>query len=303
VTPEAGGRQPKHKETKMTRAAYTKLGQDLQLANYRPSTMKAYRRCVERFLGHYRRPVAELREQEVRGFLLHLINEKKAGPENEKMHLAALRFFFETTLGRPEEVVRIPWPKVPRRLPDILSGTEVEKLLLAVEPPKYRAVVVATYAAGLRISEGCSLLTSDIDSKRMLIHVRNGKRGRDRYVMLAQRLLVLLREYWKLTRPAGPYLFPGQEAGAPVSPTAVRCALRGAAEKTGLTKRVTPHTLRHAFATHLLETGTDIRTIQVLLGHSSIRSTTIYTRVSTQHIGRVTSPLDRLGTREGAVLG
>ncbi len=283
--------------------AYTKLGQDMQLANYRPSTMKAYQRCVERFLAHYRRPVAKLREEEIRGFLLHLINEKKAGPENEKMHLAALRLFFETTLGRPEEVVRIPWPKVPRRLPDILSGTEVEKLLLAVDPPKYRAVVVATYAAGLRIGEGCSLQTSDIDSKRMLIHIRNGKRGRDRYVMLAQQLLVLLREYWKLTRPTGPYLFPGQEAGASVSPTAVRCALRVAVEKTGLTKRVTPHTLRHAFATHLLETGTDIRTIQVLLGHSSIRSTTIYTRVSTQHIGRVMSPLDRLGTKEGAVLG
>jgi site-specific recombinase XerD len=219
------------------------------------------------------------------------------------MHVAALKFLYGTTLRRPEEIVTLPWPKVPHRLPDILSGTEVDQLLGAVEPLFYRAVVMTAYGSGLRISEACSLHVEDVDSKRKLIHVRDGKRARDRYVPLPDRLREFLREYWRQTRPPGPFLFPGAKPGRPISPHSVRNALAKGIRKSGIKKRIKMHTLRHSFATHLLEAGTDIRVIQALLGHASIRTTARYTQVSQQHVGRVTSPLDILGTDKARVLG
>jgi len=241
-------------------------------------------------------------ETEVRAFLLHMVTAGKSIP-NRKLHVAALKFLYKVTLSRPEEVVRIPWPKVARPLPDVLSGSEVERLLAAVESRKYRMVLMAAYGAGLRVSEACGLSVEDIDSARGLLHVRDGKRGRDRYVMLPTRLLLALREYWRAERLSGTRLFPGSVPGQCVSHEAVRAALRKAVAACRLTKRVTTHTLRHSFATHLLEGGTDIRTIQVLLGHASIRTAAIYTHISVSHIGRTRSPLDLLGTPEGAVLG
>jgi site-specific recombinase XerD len=243
-----------------------------------------------------------LGEKEIRDFLLDLLERRKAAPTALKMHVAGIKFLYTHTLKRPEEVARIPWPKVPKPLPDILSGSEIEQLLSHVTSLKHRAVLMTAYGAGMHISEACSLHISDIDSKRDLIHIRDGKRGRDRYVMLSQRLLLFLRGYYKLTRPRGPYLFPGNNPDHPISDTSVRSALGQAAKTMGIQKRVTPHVLRHSFATHLLETGTDIRTIQVLLGHGSIRTTTRYAQVSTSHIGRTKSPLDLIGTPEGAVL-
>ena len=210
------------------------------------------------------------------------------------MHVAALRFLYTTTLRRPEEVVRIPWPKVPRTLPDILSRDEVLRLLDRVGNIKHRAVLSCAYGAGLRITEACSLTVKDLDSQRGLIHVRKGKRQLDRYVMLSERLLLLLREYWRQVRPEPPLLFPGEVSGQPISPRTVRESLKKAAVGLGIQKRVTPHSLRHAFATHLLEAGTDIRVIQALLGHGSIRSTQRYTAVSRRHVGRVKSPLDEV---------
>jgi len=276
---------------------------DLEMRGYSQSTQEQYLRCARRFVAHFMRPPTELGIEEVRGFLLHLLRVKKASSAVHKMHVAGLKFLFTYTLGRPEVSVRIPWPKVPRPLPEILSGTEVERLLQSVSSVKYRAVLSTTYGAGLRISEVCSLHIRDIDSVRMLIHVRDGKRGRDRYVMLASGLLLLLREYWRLYRPAGPFLFPSTAtADAHVCHATVRKALRSAVQEAGITKRVTPHLLRHAFATHLLEAGAEVRTIQVLLGHSSIRTTTRYTKVSTSMVGRTKSPLDILGTPEGRVL-
>jgi len=241
-------------------------------------------------------------EAEVRAFLLHLLKSGK-GPSVVKMHVAAVKFLYGVTLQRPEEVVRLPWPKVARPLPDVLSGSEVERLLAAVESRKYRMVLMAAYGAGLRVSEACGLSVEDIDSARGLIHIRDGKRGRDRYVMLPTRLLLALREYWRAEKLVGTRLFPGSVPGQCVSHEAVRDGLRKAVTACRLTKRVTTHTLRHSFATHLLEGGTDIRTIQVLLGHASIRTATIYTHISVSHIGRTRSPLDLLGTPEGAVLG
>ena len=267
---------------------------DLTLRRYSKSTINEYVRCAKAFAAFCRVSPRELGEEEIRRFLLHLVEEKKARPATHKMYVAALKFLYGATLGRPEVAVRIPWPKVPRSLPDILSLDEVQRLLGAIASVMHRVILMAIYGAGLRISEACSLEVGDIDSARGVIHVREGKRGRDRYVMLSPRLLAALRTYWKQARPTGPAIFPGQEPGSCISANAVRDALRTAVAETTITKHVTPHVLRHSFATHLLEGGTDLRVIQVLLGHGSIRTTTRYTQVSTAHIGRTTSPLDRL---------
>jgi site-specific recombinase XerD len=280
-----------------------KMIQDLQLRRYAPSTCKNYVDCARAFVAYHGRPAEQMGEREVRQFLLHLVLEKKAGAATQKMHVAGIRFLYTETLGRPEVVAHIPWPKVRQALPPILSGTEVDRLLGAVESVKYRAIIMTTYGSGLRISEVCRLRTDDIDSRRMLIHIRHGKGDRDRYVTLPERVLFTLRKYWKLERPKGPALFAGQQPGSCVSDSAVRNNLRAAAEKAKLTKRVTPHCLRHSFGTHLLELGTDLRVIQMLLGHRSIRTTLRYTRVTDKHLARVVSPVDVLGTPKAKLLG
>ena len=272
-----------------------KMKADLKLRRYRARTVGEYLRCARKFVEYHWRPAEEMGEQEVRQFLLYLTDGRQVSAANHKMHVAAIKFLYGITLDRPEVAVRFPWPRVPVKLPDILDRGEVLRLLDAVESIKYRGILMTAYAAGMRIGEACSLKTTDIDSRRGLIHIRDGKRGRDRFVMLSPRLLAFLREYWKATRPTGPELFPGQAAGRSVSPEAVRVALRKAVARAGIKKRVTPHVLRHCFATHLLEGGEDIRTIQVLLGHGSIRTTARYTQVSERHIGRTQSPLDGLG--------
>ena len=199
------------------------------------------------------------------------------------------------TLDRPGEVRRIPFPRrVRERLPEILSVSEVERLLGAVSRPKHRAMLMVAYGAGLRVSELCALIPTDIDSQRMLIRVRAGKGDKDRYVMLSPRLLATLRAYWRLRPPRGPYLFPSPRPGKALSRMAVFHVVRRAARRAGLRKRVNPHMLRHCFATHLLEAGTDIRVIQVLLGHRSLRTTARYVLVSREHVGTVKSPLDAL---------
>ena len=280
-----------------------KMTEDLMLRCYSPSTQYRYVQYAKRFYEHFMRSPAKMGEEEIRQYLLFLKEEKKVGPSTLKGNVASLKFLYTHTLQMPEEVAHIPWPKVTRPLPDILSGSEVECLLTSIYSLKHRVVVMAAYGAGLRVGEACSLKVEDIDSKRMLIHIRGSKQGQDRYLMLPERLLIWLREYWRLTRPPKPWLFPGRDPENHVSKASVQIAVRESAQESGISKRVTPHTLRHAFATHLLETGTDIRTIQVLLGHRSIRTTEIYTHVSKAHVGRVKSPLDLLGTKEGELLG
>ena len=199
----------------------------------------------------------------------------------------------------------IPWAKAPRCSPDILSGSEIVRLLAATTSPKYRAVFMLAYGAGLRVSELVTLLTTDIDSARMLIHVRESKTG-PRYVMMSPRVLEALRGYWRVFRPKGPRLFPGRSreiADPHLTRTAVHRVLARAAQVAGITKTVSPHTLRHAFATHLLETGADVRTVQVLLGHASIGSTAKYLHLTTTRLRQVPSPLDLIGTPRGQVLG
>jgi site-specific recombinase XerD len=276
-----------------------RMTSDLRLRGFATKTCIEYIRCCKKFVAYTRRSPSEIGESEIREYLEHLLDVKKVGLATLKMSVAALKFLYCITLGRPEEVARIPWPKVPKPLPDILSSTEVERLLESIRSPKIRLIVMTAYGTGLRIGEVCALETRDIDSVRMLIHVRNGKGGRDRMVMLPQRLLQYLRIYWKETRPKGKLFFPGTEEGRPKSIDTVRDAIHKAARDAGIHKRVTPHILRHSFATHLLENGTDIRTIQVLLGHSSIRTTERYVQVSKKQIAQTVSPLDLMGTQEG----
>ena len=282
---------------------YDKMEAELKLLRYSDSTREAYLRCSRIFVKHFMRPPTQMGESEIRSFLTHLIDEEHASESKQKMYVASLKFLYERTLQRPQEVVNIPWPKVSHPLPDILSGTEVQQLLLAIESLKHRAIVMTSYAAGLRIFEACKLQCADIDSKRGVIHVRAGKRKKDRYVMLSDRLLDFLRLYYKQTRPPEPFLFPGRDLEKPIRCDTVQKALKQALEKTGIQKQITSHSLRHAFATHLLEAGTDIRIIQQLLGHGSIRSTQRYTKVSRKHIASVKSPLDVLGSPQAQIHG
>lgn len=284
-------------------ATRDKMQADLELRAFASTTKKEYLRRAHNFVAYHGRPPMELGEQEVREFLLYVVSKGKAGSATHHMYVAAIKFLYTTTLGRPEVVSNIPWPKRPQTLPDILTGEEVERLLHQITSLKHRAILMTAYGAGLRISEACSLRSADIDSKRMLIHVHEGKRSKDRYVMLSERLLEVLRMHWKVVRPQGPFLFPGAISGRPITTSAVQRVLHEAVVQCGFTKRVTAHSLRHGFATHLLETGADIRTIQRLLGHSSIQTTARYTKVTLEHIGRTKSPLDLLGTEKGRVLG
>ena len=273
---------------------YQRMARDLAIKNLAERTREQYLRCCTLFAGYHMVSPSEMGAEEVKQYLGHLL-ERGASPEKLKMHIAGLKFLYGVTLERPEVVAKIPWPKVPHKKPDILSLHEVERLLEAGKAHPLPAMVAMTaYAGGLRISEACRLQPGDIDSERMLIHVRLGKGKKDRFVMLSAQLLLVLRAYWKTVRPQGGWLFPGRKKGMPISPSAAEKALAVAAQKAGIKKRVTPHLLRHSFATHLLEDGADIRVIQVLLGHASIRTTARYTQVSERHIGSVKSPLDKI---------
>lgn len=271
-----------------------KMEGDLKLRGLSVNTRKTYLNCAAAFVKHCGKTPSAMGRGEVRDFLLHLIEERKVKPSTYNVYAASLRFLYACTLGRPEEVAWVGHMKVRHHLPAILSIEEVERLLAELGSLKLTAIVMAAYGAGLRVSEVCRLCVQDIDSQRMVIHVRNGKGDRDRHTMLPKRLLEVLRAYWKQARPAGPELFPGRAPGSVLSRAAVNKALKLATERAKIKKRVTPHSLRHAFATHLLEAGTDLRTLQVLLGHASIRTTVRYAQVSPAMIRRTKSPADRL---------
>lgn len=280
-----------------------RMVEDLRLKGYAESTRREYLRCSRGFVRHFMRAPDELGADDVRAFLVHLLDEGKSASVR-KMYTAAIRFLYVVTLKRPEVVADLLYPKVPIKLPEILSGTEVLRLFAAMESAKYRTAMKVAYGTGLRSSEVCRLEVSDIDSKRMVVRVRAGKGAKDRYTMLPEQLLWVLRAYWKATRPAGPYLFPSRmKPTEPMSPSSLVVAVRKAATAAGITKDVTPHTLRHTFATHLLAMGADIRQIQVVLGHNSIKTTARYAHMSKRHIAAVASPLDLLGTEEAVVLG
>jgi site-specific recombinase XerD len=272
------------------------MKKDLKLRGLACSTQRHYLGCVHRLAAFFRRSPALLELPQIEQFLLHKIEKEHVNPAGHRLYVAAFKFLYGITLRRPEVAAHLVFPKGSYTLPDVLSPQEVDLLLRAVTPLPHRMVVACLYASGLRIGEACRLQVQDIDSARNVIHVRHGKGGRDRLVPLGPALLTSLRQYYRAAQPGKPFLFPANTAAGYVNPDAVRQSVRAAAKRAGLSKRVHPHLLRHSFATHQLEQGADLRALQVMLGHGSIRSTVRYTRVSAEHIARTGSPLDRLGT-------
>jgi len=266
---------------------------DLTLKGYSEHTHEGYLRYLRRFAKHFMRSPAEMGEEEVRAFLLYLVREQKADPYLQKAYISALKFFYRTTLERPEVVANIPNPKLPKRMPVVLSIEEVLAIFEAIRYIKHKAMIATTYGAGLRIAEVCSLRKADIDSQRMRILI-HGKGNKDRYCLLSPMILELLREYYRKVRPKGDWLFPGRNPQKHLTRSSIHQALKKAVKKVGIKKKVSMHALRHSFATHLLEHGTDIRFVQVLLGHASIRSTMRYTHVSNAALSQIESPWDRL---------
>ena len=265
----------------------------LTLKGYSEHTHEGYLRYLRGFAKHYMRSPAEMGEEEIRAFLLYLVREQNADPYLQKAYISALKFFYRTTLGRPEVVANIPNPKLPKRMPVVLSMEEVLAIFEAIRYIKHKAMIATTYGAGLRISEVCSLRKSDVDSQRMRILI-HGKGKKERYCLLSPMILELLREYYRKVHPKGDWLFPGRNPQNHLSSGSIHKAFKNAVKKVGIKKKVSMHSLRHAFATHLLEHGTDIRFVQVLLGHASIRSTMRYTHVSNAALSQIESPWDRL---------
>lgn len=268
--------------------------QDLDLGGYARRTKQTYLASIRQFAKFHGRSPADLGQPEVRQWVEHLRKRKpRLGMQRLRQHFAALRFLYGKTLARPAVTSFLSWPKDPEKLPVVLSEEQVHRLLGAFTTPRMRVFFTTVYAAGLRMSEACRLETRDIDAERGVIHVRHGKGNKERLVMLSPRLLVILRAYWKQERPPAPWLFAGRTTNHLAADVA-RQAFRRAATSVKLGKKVTPHVLRHSFATHLLEAGTELRVIQVLLGHDSIRSTTRYARVSAGMLAKTKSPLERL---------
>ena len=269
-----------------------RMVEDMTVRNLSPATQRSYVHAVARFSRHFSRSPDRLSLEDVRAYQVHLVSSGISWPALNQT-VCALRFFYGVTLGHGEIPERIPYAREPRTLPVVLSADEVVRFLEAVPSLKTRTALTAAYAAGLRASEAIGLRIGDIDSRRMVIRVEHGKGGKDRYVMLSAQLLRILRTYWRLARPKD-WLFPGRDGSRPIDVQVLYAACRSAGAAAGLDKRVTVHTLRHSFATHLLETGTELRIIQVLLGHNNLSSTARYTRVSAGLIGKTMSPLDRL---------
>jgi site-specific recombinase XerD len=274
------------------------MREDLELRGMSANTTEKYLCCARRFVEHIGVPPAKAGAAEVRSYLLHLIHEVKAAPATVNVYAGAIQFLYRVTLKRPEVVMDVVRVKTPMRLPRFLTGAEVSRLLVALPTARLQAMAMLAYGAGLRVGEIVKLEIGDIDAKRMVIHVRGAKRRRERYVMLSPRLLSTLRAYWKAAKLPGPRLFAGRHPDTPLDRGAVHKAFSKAARKAGLGKSLGPHALRHGFATHMLERGTDLRTLQVLLGHASMKSTAIYLHITTARVQSLCSPLDELATPE-----
>ena len=272
-----------------------RMEQDLRLRRYSPRTIESYLLRVKQFVGYFMRPPTELGLEHIREYQVYLTEKLGASWEVFNQTVCALRFFYSVTVTSGLDVRRIPYQKTSKHVPVVLSRQEVASLLASVDNLKHRTILATSYATGLRLSELLHLRVSDVDSQRMTVRVEQGKGRKDRYVMLADKLLGQLRQYAKQYRPKG-WLFPGQHPDKPLSSSSAQIVFRRATKKIGLNKPVSFHSLRHAFATHLLESGADIRRVQVLLGHSSVVSTQIYTHVATDYLRTTKSPFDSLPT-------
>jgi len=270
------------------------MTEDMQVRNLSPHTQSSYVQQVSLFARHFNKSPEQLGPEDIRTYQVYLTNEKKLAPSSVLIAVSALRFVYKISLKKDwtlEEV--IPAPKKPQKLPVVLSPEEVLQFLGSVGSPKHRTILTTCYAAGRRISEAVCLKPTDIDSQRMVIRVEQGKGQKDRYGMLSPKLLETLRGYWRAVRPMT-WLFEGDAPGQPISTSAVELACQKARRLSGIAKPITPHSLRHGFAVHLLESGTDVRTIQLLLGHRSLATTARYLRIATTKVCSTTSPLDLL---------
>ena len=271
---------------------------ELQRRNFSQDTIRHYIRTVEDFARHFNRPPDRLGLRHIREYQAQLFQKRKLSSGSVTYRLAALRFFYIKTLKKAWSVAETPYPTKHYRLPTILSQEEVARLIDAACTPFHRTLLMTLYATGLRCAELTHLKVSDVDSKRMVIHVRGGKGRKDRDVMLSPKLLEELRQHWhRLPRKTSDWLFPGNRwhtANHPIDTKTPRHACQGASKRAGLNHAIHPHTLRHCFATHLLEAGADLRTIQILLGHSSLKETTVYLHLSKRHLSATPSPLDSL---------
>ena len=271
--------------------------EELQRRNFSPTTIRTYLYAVERFARHFKCRPDRLNHSHLRSYQAHLLRTGQLQPKTVRLHVSALRFFFVKTLRRRYLLDDTPYPKAPQRLPSISSVEEMARLIEAADGLYHRTMLMVLYSTGMRSAELLQLHVADIDSRRMLIHIRYGKGGRDRYVPLSQTLLETLRVYYRWMRPKT-WLFPGTvhnwRADKPITKRVLWNAVVLAAERADLRKRVSPHLIRHSYATHLLESGADLRTIQLLLGHVNIRHTALYLHLSQKHLQAVANPLDAL---------
>lgn len=269
--------------------------EDLRIRNYAPTTVACYIRSVAEFAQHFNKPPDQLGPEEIRAWQLFLLNEKRVKLSTYIQAVCALRFFYQNTLHRRIEIDRIPLPRYEKKLPVILSKAEVKALLEAPKNLKHRAMLATMYGAGLRVSEVASLKMSDLDRERRAIWVRGGKGHKDRQVMLAEPLRDLLAAYWRWKRPTH-WLFPGRNPDFPIATKSVFRACQKAAQKAGIRKPIHPHSLRHAFATHLLDEGVNLLVIQTLLGHAHLKTTARYLHLSDSVVRSTRSPLETLGS-------
>jgi site-specific recombinase XerD len=270
---------------------------ELQRRNYSPNTVHSYIHAIEDFAKFFGRSPYRLGPEHIRQYQVHLFGERKLSAGTVEGRTAALRFLYVKTLKRPYVHDQIPFPKRQRPLPTVLSQDEVGRLIDAAQNLMHRAMLMTLYGTGVRRAELCQLKVADVDSKRMIIRVRRGKGGRDRDVLLSDKLLETLREYWRWMKPKT-YLFPGTvnnwRADVPITTKVVWTAVNEARKRAGIEKPISPHTLRHSFATHMLEAGADLRTIQVLLGHAELADTAIYLHLSRRHLQAVASPIESI---------
>ena len=269
-----------------------RMDQELKLRGYGARTRKAYLGHIARFINFYGKEPQDLGEAEIRRYVLHLLDERKSHTYANQC-ISALKFLYGKVLKQSSSIVNLPRPKKERKLPDVLSRAEVLRIFEAISNLKHRALLMMVYSAGLRVGEVVRLQVEDVDSERRLLHVRQGKGRKDRYVMLSEVALETLRDYWRAYRPRK-WLFPGQREGRHLHERTVEKILKQACRKAGIRKDVSVHTLRHSFATHLLEAGIDLRYIQEMLGHKSSKTTEIYTHVSKRNIATIRSPLDEI---------
>jgi integrase/recombinase XerD len=271
-----------------------RMTEDMQVRNLSPHTQNSYVQQVSLFARHFNKAPEELGPEDIRAYQVYLTNERKLATSSILIAVSALRFLYKVSLRRDwtfEDV--IPAPKKPQKLPVVLSPEEVLHFLESIGSTKHRAILTTCYAAGLRISEAIRLKPTDIDSQRMVIRVDQGKGQKDRYVMLSPKLLETLRNYFRAVRPKG-WLFEGDVSARPITRGAVERTCQKASRISGIRKPISPHSMRHAFAVHLLESGTDVRTIQLLLGHRSLATTARYLRIATSKVCSTSSPLDLL---------